>query len=441
MKRDPDALTGREHDVLVIGGGIAGAWTVWEAASRGLRAALVEMDDFGQATSWSSLKTAHGGLRHLQRFDLAGFRESVAERRALLMVAPEIVRPLRFAVPSRGLIDGVKYTAGGILNDFLARNANRDLREDRHIGETALLSARDAPEGVLDALGSTAAFLWWDAQITHTERLLMGLLHAAGAATEPAALLNRARLERVSPVEGGFELEIRDLVADTPLRVRARSVVNAAGAGVEAVARLFDDTCGEPPLLRGVNVVLKRDPTPGLAVGEKDRGKFLFLVPWLGQSMLGTAYDSGEGPVDALVDGLIEAARRAFPWAALTRDDVAAVHCGHVPALPDRSEPVYRSSLILGDNPRFFSVLSAKYTTARASAEEAIDQVGKALGETLPPSISATTLLPAARPMAGDFEARVREALDLEMAPDRPSAVRGRLIEGAQGLTKPLDGA
>jgi len=134
MKRDPQALSGLEHDVLVIGGGIAGAWTAFEAASRGLSAALIEAEDFGQATSWSSLKTAHGGHRHLQRFDLPGFRESVRERRALLRVAPQIVRPLNFAIAAPGLLEQTKYRLGGTADDLLSFDRNEGVRADRALG-------------------------------------------------------------------------------------------------------------------------------------------------------------------------------------------------------------------------------------------------------------------------------------------------------------------
>src|SRR5262249_12003383 len=94
LRRALAALSAREHDVVVVGGGIHGAAAAWEAASRNLSVALLEGQDFGGGTSWNSLKTIHGGMRHLQRLDLAGLRESARERRALLTVAPELVRPL-----------------------------------------------------------------------------------------------------------------------------------------------------------------------------------------------------------------------------------------------------------------------------------------------------------------------------------------------------------
>ena len=102
MKRELAALAAREWDLVVVGGGIHGAAVAWDAALRGLAVALVEREDFGAGTSWNSLKTIHGGMRHLQRWDVASLRESARERRILLAIAPELVEPLRFLVPCRG---------------------------------------------------------------------------------------------------------------------------------------------------------------------------------------------------------------------------------------------------------------------------------------------------------------------------------------------------
>ena len=227
MKRDPQALQDREHDVLVIGGGIAGAWAVWEAASRGLSAALVELEDFGQATSWSSLKTAHGGLRHLQRLDVAGFRESVRERRALLRVAPEVVRPLSFAIAAPGLVDRAKFFMGGLVNDVLSFDRNHGLRPDRKLGRSRLLGSTETAALCGPAFPGSPAFVWQDAQISHTERLLMALLHAAAGAR--AVIVNRCRLLSCEPAPGGFALRAVDEPGGRDLMIRARSIVNASG--------------------------------------------------------------------------------------------------------------------------------------------------------------------------------------------------------------------
>ena len=429
MNRDLVALQDREHDVLVIGGGIAGAWTVWEAASRGLKAALVDLADFGQATSWSSLKTAHGGLRHLQRLDIVGFRESVRERRVLLRVAPEVVRPLRFALAARGAFDRVKFLMGGLANDVLSRDRNAGLPADRHIGPTQLMGRATA--AALDpAFAGSAAFVWQDAQITHTERLLIGLLHAAVDAS--AVVVNHLHVQSGRERAGGFEVGAVDVLENRSLTIRARSIVNASGAHLESVARQFGESCGSPPFIRGVNVVLSRSLVPHCAIGAKDRGRYLFLVPWLGQSILGTVYDDGRGPVDALVRDLMDAGRRAFPWAGLSNDHIRVVHAGHVPE-GSGGEPIYRSRLIKHKNASLVSLLTAKYTTARATAEAVVESLGRALSLPLPSSVSAERELLEARPLSGTLAQRREVAYRDEMARTDADAIRGRLSEGALG--------
>lgn len=434
MKRDPQALQSREHDLLVVGGGIAGAWTAWEAASRGLKVALVEGEDFGQATSWASLKTAHGGLRHLQRLDLAGFRESVRERRNLLRVAPDVVQPLAFAVSASGGFERAKYFLGGLVNDALSFDRNEGLRGDRFIGPSRLLGASEAATICGSIPRSGGAFVWNDAQITHTERLLTGLLHAAvGAGAE---VINHCRVTGCDRTSSGFEIKARDQVEGAALSIRSRAVVNAAGAGLEAVAILMGETCESPALIRGVNVVLGRDLTPRFALGARDRGRFLFLVPWLGRTMLGTIYDDGRRDVAELVRDLIEAGRRAFPWAEVREGDIKVVHAGHVPGARN-GEPIYRSRLITHGDPRILSILTAKYTTARATAEAAINRLATTFSRPPTPSISAATVISHATPLSGNLAERIRLVQETEMALHRNDAVRGRLLEGAFGEEGP----
>ena len=145
VKRDLGALSEREHDVLIVGGGIHGVAAAWDAASRGLRVGLVEAEDFGSGTSWNSLKTIHGGLRYLQTIDLKRMRESIRERRALLRIAPALVRPLPFVVPTYG--HGAKgreaLALALLLNDAVSSDRNRDLPGDQHIPRGRLLSRRE----------------------------------------------------------------------------------------------------------------------------------------------------------------------------------------------------------------------------------------------------------------------------------------------------------
>jgi glycerol-3-phosphate dehydrogenase len=142
VKRDLAALAGREHDLLVIGGGIHGAAVAWDAAQRGLAVGLVEAADFGSGASWNSLKTIHGGLRHLQRADVAGLRESSRERAALLRIAPALVRPLPFLLPAYGHgRRGPEFLAAGLLADaLLTPDRNRSVPASVRLPRNRVLS-------------------------------------------------------------------------------------------------------------------------------------------------------------------------------------------------------------------------------------------------------------------------------------------------------------
>src|SRR5438132_2290086 len=102
MRRDLPSLARGPFDLVVVGGGICGICIAWDAALRGLSVALLERGDFGHATSSHSLKIVHGGIRYLQHADIHRVRESAAERSAFLRMAPHLVAPLPFVVPTYG---------------------------------------------------------------------------------------------------------------------------------------------------------------------------------------------------------------------------------------------------------------------------------------------------------------------------------------------------
>ncbi len=105
MTRDPARLADESFDVLIVGGGIYGLTLAYDAALRGLKTALVERRDFGSGTSFNHHRTVHGGLRYLQAFDVGRMRDSIRERRALAKIAPSLVSPLGFLMPTRGAAD------------------------------------------------------------------------------------------------------------------------------------------------------------------------------------------------------------------------------------------------------------------------------------------------------------------------------------------------
>jgi glycerol-3-phosphate dehydrogenase len=439
LRRDLAALASREWDVAVVGGGIYGAAVAWDAAQRGLAVALVEREDFGAGASWNSLKTIHGGMRYLQKLDLARLRQSARERSILLAIAPEIVRPLPFLVPSygHGTTGREALALGLLLNDWLTRGRNHGLPPERHIPDARTVSAAEALRLVpgLERRGLTGAGLWHDAQATSTERLTIGLLHAAASAGAKAA--NHAEAAGFLRASGRVAgVAVRDALSGATHEVRARMVVNAAGPWADDLLERGGLRRPRAPLLRARNLVLHRPPAVPFAVGARVGGRYLFLVPWEGRTIAGTSYEPVEAPPSDPLAFLDEAAA-AFPWAGMARSDVAVVHEGLVPGRGGASGLSIRPRLHDHEAedglPGLVSLQGVKYTTARAVAEGAVNLVARRLGRPLPPCRTAVTPLAQARVLDPPLEEATRHAVRDEMAVTLADAVLRRLDLGTAG--------
>src|ERR1700749_1103415 len=154
MQRALSRLSDETFDLLIIGGGATGVFTARDAALRGLKVALVEARDFTAATSAHNSKLAHGGLRYLRNLEISLVRESLAERRNLMRIAPHLVRPLPFLLPlyDTGLRERLPLGAGLTLYDLLSYDRNRLDDPSQHLPGHRWFSKTDAlaREPVLD---------------------------------------------------------------------------------------------------------------------------------------------------------------------------------------------------------------------------------------------------------------------------------------------------
>jgi len=440
VKRDLGALTAREHDLVVVGGGIHGLAIAWDAAQRGLSVALVEASDFGSGVSWNSLKTIHGGLRHLQRADLAQARESVRERRALLRIAPQIVRPLPFLVPTYGHgLHGREALAAGLrLHDLVSHDRNEGLPPEQQLPASRVLSRGEVQQIVpeVGAQGLTGGALWFDAQVTHSERLVMGFCHAAAEAG--ATLANY--VAAIGFLRSGRDvtgIRARDVEGGGELAVRSRMVLIATGPGLDRLLTRAEVTATGSPMLLGMNLVLRRPVVTGHAVGARSGGRYLFLVPWRGRAILGTAYDPPNVAPDVAVARFLDDAHRAFPWAAIEAGDVTLVHRGLVPGRRGSRALETRSRLIdheAAEGVRgLVSLRGVKLTTARAEAAKAVDLVLRRLSRPAAPCGTAVTPLAAARPLEGSVATQTLRAVREEMAIHLADVVLRRTNLGTAG--------
>jgi glycerol-3-phosphate dehydrogenase len=423
MKRDLKQLVGNTFDLLVIGGGIYGACIAWDATLRGLSVALVEKDDFGQATSANSLKTVHGGLRYLQHADFKRMRQSIRERNTLMRVAPHLVHPLPCLMPTYGhFTKGRELMALALLlNDLISFDRNRGIEPARRLPRGHTVSRDECLRLLpgIEADGLSGAAIWYDCQMYNSERLTLSFIlsavqHGAIVANYIQATDFMLKDDRV------IGIYARDELSGLPLEIRANVVVNAAGPWVDRVlSKLNGHYQFGVQLAKAVNIATR--PLFGdYAVGlyskneyqDKDAilnkgSRLFFIVPWRNQSIIGTTYTTYNNHPDHFevsdddVQELLDEINCAYPPANLTPADVRFVYGGLVPiaGVNVHTGSVQRAKQFQITDHRqhgldgLLSVLGVKYTTARDVAEKVVERVFAVQGNEAPPARSAEVVL------------------------------------------------
>jgi glycerol-3-phosphate dehydrogenase len=362
-----ERLASGTYDVLVVGGGIVGAGIAEAASAHGLAVALVDKGDFGGATSSTSSKLIHGGLRYLRLGDVGLVREAHHERRLLMrVVAPHLVRRLPFLFP---LYDGGPYRpwfvqSGIVLYSTLARARLNGLVDVER-------AHRMVPALRSDRLRSCA--LYADAW-TNDGRLTLANVRAA--ADHGATVLNYAEVVGIRAGE-------TEVVADgSAVTVRARSVVNAAGPWVDRVRRLEDERAkSSVRLSKGVHVLVDGGGDWGAALTiPHDKVRVSFAVPWEGMLLLGTTdtLHDGEPETVAVTDADVEQVLVEAGVAVTGIGPVRATFCGlRVLPVGDGGTANARRETVFSTGPSgMVSVAGGKLTTYRRIALDALDHLG-----------------------------------------------------------------
>lgn len=385
-------LASEPFDVLVVGGGITGAGVALDAASRGLRTALVEKDDFASGTSSKSSKLVHGGLRYLQQREFRLVYENLAERQRLLQNAPHLVTPLPFLIPLFG--------RGGVVNRSVARVYRTalwmyDLTGGVRIGRRHQSVGRDealAHFPTLRADQLVAGFLYWDARADDA-RLTLAVVRTA-VIDHDAVAANHVRAAELTTGSDG-RIDGARVVPDgsEPFTVRARVVVNAAGVWADQVRAL--DERHDPHSIRpakGIHITVPARAFPcdmAAVIPVRSDHRSIFVVPWGDQVYLGTTDTEWDGPLDdpnclpGDVDYLLDAAN-AVVTTPITRDDITGVWTGlrpllapvagrHVPS--ERTADLSRRHTVTTSDHGLVTVTGGKLTTYRKMAEDTVDAV------------------------------------------------------------------
>ncbi len=338
--RDLDRLAATTYDVLVVGGGIHGLAIAYEAASRGLRTALVDAGDYGGAASFNHQKTAHGGLRSLQSGRIDRARQSIFERRALARIAPWLLRPLPFITGTyRSFIrNRLALRAAFKFDEWLGRHRNAGVEPELHLPAPRLIS-KAATLRLFPGIkqdGLTGAAQWYDYQMVEAERLTFAF--AAAADRAGADLANY--VEATAPLKAGGRIagmQVRDRLSSNTFEIRAQVTVNAAGAHAGTVMAAFG-VKRDFPLLKAMNLVTSKRASDIALASPSPSGRMLTLVPWRGRALIGTSQSSSLVQPDAVsvsaaeVEAFVREANAAFPALQITPADVTLVHRGAVPA-------------------------------------------------------------------------------------------------------------
>lgn len=423
MKRDLNALASNNYDLVVVGGGIFGICTAWDAVLRGLKVALIERDDFAHATSANCYKMVHGGIRYLQHGDLVRVRESARERSILLRIAPHLVEPLPIVVPTSGYGKNGKalLRTAMLVYELLTADRNRGINDpDRRIPPARVMSRTELLDHFpgLDGRTLTGAVLFHDAQMYSPPRLAIAFLRAAAAAGVDAA--NYVEAIGLVQQNGSVKaVHARDARSGDELEIRGRAFVNAAGPWAERVLMQSVGKALTPPCTFSRDaffVVPRRLESPyTLALQARNRdpdallsreARHLFIVPWRDYNIIGVwhlvyrddpdSVDVSERDLQQFVDEINE----AYPAFNLKVDEVTLWNAGLVLFGEQQSDAVNlsygkRSRLVdhaeshRVDN--LISLIGIRYTMARSDAKRAVDLVIKKLGVTARPCRTATT--------------------------------------------------
>lgn len=376
---------GHTFDLLIIGGGATGCGVALDAATRGLKVALVEKNDFSEGTSSRSTKLVHGGVRYLEaavkKLDRVQYhlvRDGLKERYRLLKNAPHLSNRLALVTPLYRWID-VPYVFIGLkLYDLLSGK--------RHIGHSQLLSRKEALRRfpMLKAEGLKAGVLYYDGQF-HDARMALSL--ALTAQHHGATISNHVAvtglIKRDDKICGA---EVTDSLTGESWTIHARGVINATGPFADRIRQMDNPAASEIIYTStGIHIVLDKRftlPDTGLMIPETEDGRVLFVLPWEDHALIGTtdepaAITEHPKPLDSEIEYLLRHVSRYFNL-KVERSDIKAAWSGLRPLVKDpeavNTASLARDHVIELSADGLLTIAGGKWTTYREMAMDAVDQ-------------------------------------------------------------------
>ncbi|XP_063858355.1 glycerol-3-phosphate dehydrogenase, mitochondrial-like isoform X4 [Scylla paramamosain] len=390
------SLSSESFDVLIIGGGATGAGCALDSVSRGLKTALVEMEDFSSGTSSRSTKLIHGGVRYLQKailgLDIEQYRmvkEALHERANLLDIAPHLSYPLPIMLPVYKWWQLPYFWAGIKMYDLVA--GSKCLKSSYAISKERALEL--FPMLKKDKL--VGAIVYYDGQ--HNDAR-MNLSIALTATRLGATIANHARVLSLMKEEdeNGKEklcgARVRDEVTGKEITVKAKCIVNATGPFTDSVRKMDNQVSKEicAPSL-GVHITLPDYYSPeqmGLLDPNTSDGRVIFFLPWEGRTIAGTTdtpcdVSHSPAPTEDDIQFILREVRNYLnPDVEVRRGDVLSAWAGIRPLVQDPNktdtQSIARNHIVHVSENGLVTIAGGKWTTYRSMASEAIDTAIKA---------------------------------------------------------------
>ncbi len=379
-------LNSNQFDVVVIGGGITGAGIALDAAARGMKTALVEMQDFASGTSSRSTKLVHGGLRYLKQFEIKEVAELGKERAIVYENGPHVTTPEWMLLPfHKGGTFGPYSTALGLkVYDFLAGVKRSERRKMLNLDQTIQKAPLIKRQG-LQGSGYYVEYRTDDARLT--------IEVAKAAASKGAILVNYAKAEsflydETNKIEG---VQVRDMLTGELTAIHASKVINAAGPWVDEVKEIDGHSNGKQLILsKGIHLVFDQSVFPlhqAIYFDTPDK-RMIFAVPRDGKAYVGTTDTFFDGdPKEMQITEedrtyILDAIHYMFPEVSVSEKDVESSWAGVRPLIhEDGKNPseISRKDEIWESERGLITIAGGKLTGYRKMAETVVNKVAQLL--------------------------------------------------------------